>query len=185
MTKIFLVPGGDFDNVQSKIELQTRLGNYIDNYQGFTTLLSERKSFEKLEKDSIKSGVSFKGNPTPLYNCHGMTFASSRTCIINDDEIDKIIREDQFEQIYDISNNLIIGDIAIYKGKSDDTYIHSGIVIDICKDLFNQIFVLSKWARFKVAIHEVNLYPKDTGDYYLTYYRNTNYQTGASDITND
>ena len=100
--------------------------------------------------------------PCGTYNCHGLTFAARRTQITEADEIAKILREDEYEQVQ--GSDLMPGDVAIYFVDGDAE--HSGIVIE--KGLLVPK-ILSKWGVCQEVIHWLAECPYSTQD--VRYYR--------------
>ena len=140
---------------KSSINLETSEGNEINNYQVFSLSAFERNSFKDYSKENYPT-VKFRNSPSPIYNCHGMSFASKRTNIDKAQEIKKILEEDNYKQVDQKST--LPGDIVLYIDPDDGDIVHSGTVtscIDDDKDL-QYILVVSKWGKFKEVVH--NLY---------------------------
>lgn len=136
------------------IVLQTRLGNPIENRQFDTIPLFEQTNFSILE--ARYSNVEFRTEPSPIYNCHGFTFAAKRTGIEETQELLKILQEDNYKEIP--LNQVLPGDIILYFAYDGDIE-HSGIVISKPEEPFNLPKVISKWGSFKEAIHYANMCP--------------------------
>jgi len=103
---------------------------------------------------------------TPRFNCHGMTFASRRTCIFESSELMKILKEDGYELIQ--AAEVSPGDVIVYVSDDGD-FEHSGIVVEVPKALtLNIASVRSKWGKFKEVIHPANRCPYT---YNVRYYR--------------
>lgn len=147
------------------IKLQTRLGNDIDNAQSFVISTFERSQFSLLDSQ-YKDIVTFRGNPTGIYNCHGLVFASRRTGIHNPQELFKILTEDGYEQV--TVDKVIPGDIVLYF-QSDGDIEHSGFVISYPDPLFKMPLILSKWGKYREAVHYANQGPYDKTN--IRYYR--------------
>ena len=153
---------GRYDRPRIMLDLQTAEKNDIENEQ-FGAIskyeLSQISSFEQQYPQA-----KFKGDPTAVYNCHGMTFASKRTGIFADSEIEKILKDDKYIEIKN-EREVMPGDIILYY---DETGIsHSGTVIqthpgDHANDL-PSIMVISKWAKHKEVIHNANYSPYSQG----------------------
>ena len=80
----------------------------------------------------------------PVYNCHGLTFASRRTQV---DEagvttIAKILKDDGFQEVPEPQTR--IGDVVIYYDEGGAAQ-HSGIVIG--RDAMNCPKIWSKWGK--------------------------------------
>lgn len=144
------------------LKLQTSEQNDIENMQFRTLLNSELLASPIIETEY--SLARFKGQLTPIYNCHGLTFASRRTWIYQSQELEKILRDDKYIEIK-VEKDVLPGDVITYADETGIT--HSGIVIqvDLPKtdgDLVS-IMVLSKWGRHKEVIHNANYSPYSTG----------------------
>jgi hypothetical protein len=100
----------------------------------------------------------------PLYNCHGLTFASRRTKIIERKFIEFIIRDDNYRLIE--LKDVLPGDIVMYYSENGDPN-HSGIVVEMTR--FGPL-VCSKWGNSGEFIHLFNECPKIYGRI-VKYYR--------------
>lgn len=78
----------------------------------------------------------------PRYNCHGLTFASRRTAIHEDDDIHSILYEDGYKEV-DITE-VSPGDVAIYY-TNEGTIDHSALVVSKPLPPLNMPVVCSKW----------------------------------------
>ena len=142
--------------MDSSINLDTALGHHIDNAQLFEISSFEKSQFENLIKQ-YGAWVKFRSNPTPQYNCHGLTFASRRTGIYDADELGKILKEDGYIELK--TDKVLPGDIIIYFSEDGD-YEHSGIVITSPdENSLNVPMVVSKWGKFAEVIHPANNCP--------------------------
>ena len=86
-------------------------------------------------------------NPTGIYNCAGMVWASRRTCIFDDegnDVYDSIIKDDGLGKI-EISQ-VVPGDIVVYRETETESIVHVARVCG-CSGVENlrTIQVISKW----------------------------------------
>lgn len=141
------------------LNLHTCERNDIDNEQFRVISSFEANQFGDFETNY--NLAKFKGQPSSTYNCHGLTFASKRTGIYSDDEIEKILKDDSYIEVKN-EKEVLPGDVIIYYENNKIT--HSGIVIDVRLDnLLVSITVLSKWAKFKEVIHNANYSPYSTG----------------------
>jgi len=140
------------------LKLQTCERNDIKNEQ-FRSLTPVEVQAAGVIETQYKLAI-FKGNLTPIYNCHGLTFASKRTWIYLDTEIEKILHDDRYIEIKN-EKDVLPGDIVIYYDEKGVA--HSGIVIQVdlpatLHDLI-KVMVLSKWGKHKEVIHNVNYSP--------------------------
>jgi hypothetical protein len=144
------------------LKLQTSERNDIENEQCGSLSSTQYSQVSLFEKDY--SEALFKGQLTPIYNCHGLTFASKRTGIFPDSEIEKILVDDKYIEIK-AEKDVLPGDIVIYYDENGIS--HSGMVIqvDLPRTDFDliRIMILSKWGRHKEVIHNVNYSPYSLG----------------------
>lgn len=148
-----------------KIVLQTRNGLDIDNDQcRVLSPFEENYGSQVLErKYGGRTGFTFRSEPTGMYNCHGLVFASRRTCICDQNEIHKIIEDDGYVEVP--RAEVKPGDTVLYFSESGGIE-HSAIVISATD--FVPI-VLSKIGKWKEAIHPANAileYPFTNAKYY-------------------
>lgn len=133
------------------IRIQTRCRNDIDNSQVYDFSPSEIKQFPDYQRDY--PGVKFRNRPNPIYNCHGMTFACSRTTV-GPEAVNMIINDDGYTQIKNI-NDVLPGDVIIYYNEKGEIE-HSGIVVSQPSDETTKIpWVVSKWGKYSEAYHLV------------------------------
>lgn len=153
------------DEIPRQIIVQTRKGTCIDNIQYHAIAHYQEREFDELEtKYRHNPGVTFKGSVAAHYNCHGMVFASSRTTITDSGQVSIILADDGYEEI-DISY-VMPGDIVLYM-KDDYSIDHSGIVLTTSDNDLKIPKIISKWGRYKVAIHYVNQGPYDSTPRYF------------------
>jgi hypothetical protein len=90
-----------------------------------------------------------------------LTFGSRRTQITDSTEIRKILKEDDYSKVIDISR-VLPGDIIIYVSADGDIN-HSGIVVEIPSGTIVPVpKILSKWGGAHEVIHGYNYSPYDT-----------------------
>ena len=149
---------------KSNIELQTRLGNDIENSQYYEIAPHERHASNSLKADY--PNANFITSDSPIYNCHGLTFASRRTGIDDTSEILNILEDDKFIEIG--ISECSPGDIVIYFSEFGDAE-HSGFVIE--SPNYNNPFplILSKWGSFSEVLHRLNQCPYHLSN--VQYYR--------------
>lgn len=142
------------DLLSKSLELQTRKGNDIDNIQSFE-LITDQTDIMVHEK--YKGKVTFRSDNSSIFNCHGMVFAARRTNIDDSNEVRKILDEDDYEEVS--LKDVLPGDIVAYialNGNID----HSAIVIELpSEETVNMPLVVSKWGRFREAIHVLHQCP--------------------------
>jgi hypothetical protein len=94
--------------------------------------------------------------PTGIFNCHGLTFASRRTSVSDSNEVRKILEHDGYEVVN--KSDVLPGDVILYAGAKGDIE-HSGIVVERPSGDFNIPKVVSKWGKFRELIHMANQCP--------------------------
>ena len=149
----------------TSITLQTRMGNEIPNIQSHEISALERNQFPYYEKGHPY--VKFRTPPSPIYNCHGLVFASKRTSIFSD-ILQTILKDDCYTEIK--QEEVLPGDIILYYTEDGDIE-HSGIVISEPDANLNIPQVVSKWGRYKEVVHSANDCPYSFAD--VRYYRVT------------
>ncbi len=115
-------------------------------------------------------GIKQLGPPTGRYNCHGLVFASRRTCIppshLPDSvNIDDLLREDLYERV---NSQPQVGDVVVYRANSEID--HTGYVACV-EDLrgLTTVWVWSKWGALEECVHPVNTSPYE--DCTIEYWR--------------
>jgi hypothetical protein len=152
---------------ETSIVVETRRGTRIPNYQSHEFSAFEMNQFHDIERDYPQ--VEFRTPlPNPIYNCHGLTFASRRTGIYDSGALDTILREDGYTEVD--RNSVLPGDIILYFGDGGDIE-HSGVIISEPDQQLHVPKVVSKWGRYKEAVHWANNCPYDFGR--VRYYRVT------------
>jgi hypothetical protein len=144
------------------MRLETSTGRGIDHYQG-----SEISQYNiNWAKDLTKKfpNAKIRTDPSPLYNCHGLTFACRRTSIDKNRYITTILKDDKYDEVADL--NVLPGDIVIYYSEQGDPN-HSGVVVDT--SLVVPI-ICSKWGNAGEFVHSVYDCPTTYGPRHK-YYR--------------
>ena len=148
------------------ITLQTSYKTPINNHQSTVLLKANESLYRQLEE---KFNSKFLCSPNPIYNCHGMTFASRRTGIYKDADILKIL-EDEYVHIKSIFE-VRTGDIIIYFSSNESEILHSGVVTYVVKnDSFPEIKILSKARQCGEIMHKPDEVPDDIKGI-IKYYR--------------
>lgn len=150
----------------TSIVTQTRMGTNIENTQTGGRFLPWEEHQASVEKNA-HPGAVFRGEPTRLYNCHGLVFASRRTGIYQSRELGKILKEDGYEKIGEAE--ALPGDVVIYLAPDTGDFEHSAVVIAEPKeDALGIPRVLSKWGQAHEVVHYANdcPYNYDRVEYY-------------------
>jgi hypothetical protein len=138
------------------MRLETSTCHTIDNIQGKEISELEKQNYLRLERKfpQIRPRTDF----SPFYNCHGLTFASRRTCITKSTMVKIILEHDKYEEIDDIKK-VIAGDIIVYYSDLND-YNHSGVVVENIAPLYVPI-ICSKWGKASEYLHTIGDIPED------------------------
>jgi hypothetical protein len=132
--------------VYKKITLVTRQGNPIDNCQESDFCV--RQTIPDYSKKYKAATV--RNKPDPYYNCHGMTFASSRTKVF-DESIDMILHDDGYKKVE--ADKALPGDVIIYYNEKGEIS-HSGIITTRPSEgKFGYPWVVSKWGVLNEMHH--------------------------------
>jgi len=149
------------------IKTDTRLGSHIENF--FTReplIVGQIALADKFAKDHAFA-IRRPTQPTSMYNCHGMTFASRRTGIHRPAIVRMILKEDEYQRVSDAEKT--VGDIVIYVEGGDIS--HSGVIVEMRKTFTGHMpWVLSKWGDAPEFIHELRDCPYSQADQ-IEYYR--------------
>src|SRR5437773_11543121 len=78
-----------------EIAIHTRRGRHIENDRSFevTTVEQQKDSFWR---EKFKGRATFRTGPSPIYNCHGLTFASRRTRI---PDVTEVLADDGYQEL--------------------------------------------------------------------------------------
>jgi len=147
-----------------EIIVQTREANDIENCQG-----DSLNAFDQAQFIDMRNRFTLaipRSNPTPIYNCHGLVFASRRTGISNTEEIQKIIKDDKYIEVE--LNNVLPGDIVLYYSLDGDIE-HSGLVVSKPDRDLHLPFVCSKWGKYREMVHSATFCPYNVS--LMRYYR--------------
>jgi hypothetical protein len=138
------------------LRLDTKQGNAIVNQQSFEIPNFERAQFRDLQ--TRFNAMQVRTDPTPIFNCHGLTFAARRTCISDSAEIAKILKEDAYMEIP--ADEVLPGDVIIYHSENGD-YEHSGVVVEspAQSESLKIPRVVSKWGKYCEVLHFANHCP--------------------------
>jgi hypothetical protein len=133
------------------VHVETRQHTPIPNGQSFEVT----RWLQSIDADNRAKHrtAGFRTDIIPVYNCHGLTFASRRTGIDLSESVRTIIKEDGYEKV-DLKN-VLPGDVILYLSPDNDGDVeHSGVVVRVEKfgDV-NVPFVCSKWGRGSEVLH--------------------------------
>lgn len=135
------------------IRLETSKKTGIKNYQDFDISAQNKLWCGSLPKKHPLA--QFRTLESPLYNCHGLTFASRRTKIVDDWAIKQILQDDAYQEI--MISGVLAGDVVLYLGNSGDPN-HSGIVVEVPR-LAAYPIICSKWGFAGEVVHSLTDVP--------------------------
>jgi len=145
---------------ESRIVVQTRKGVAIENYQSHEFSQQEKNQFRAVENRFHP--LKWRTEASPIYNCHGLTFASRRTGIFSSGAIREMIEDDGYTLIRDA--DVLPGDIILYIGDNGE-FDHSGIVVHVPSEGLKIPRIVSKWGKFREAEHFANDCPYNYGNH--------------------
>jgi hypothetical protein len=157
--------------------LVTRLGKVIDNIQSWqlTTL-----DWNPISAEAIRSHPNARrlSEACPVYNCHGLTFASRRTAVTQ--ELQPILDDDGYSEIRE--GEAREGDLAVYYEDGEVT--HTGFVIGREKLIgsVTSVRVWSKWNRGPEMSHLLQECPYFRGEDNIKFYRMTEWRESWRNI---
>lgn len=128
------------------IRLETSKRTGIDNVQVFELSRFERNWAADIPK-RFRQIVQCT-DMSPIYNCHGLTFASRRTRVIDVQGIERVLIDDNWVELE--MRDVLPGDIVIYYSEEGEPN-HSGIVVEVF-DL-GVPKIRSKWGSAGEYIH--------------------------------
>ena len=134
------------------IRLETSVRTGIDNNQLYEVPPQERIK-DTLVRKRHRYAIP-RTEMSVLYNCHGLTFASHRTRILEAQDVQRILQDDKWQPVP--PNDLLPGDIVVYYGEDGDAN-HSGIVVQL--DPMNVPIICSKWGFSGEFVHKLNDVP--------------------------
>ena len=153
-------------NRPKSLALETCRANAIDNERLYEISPSETNSFRDFDRD-YGGNVHRRSNPTPHYNCHGLTFASRRTGIFENEVLQQILRDDGYLEV--ARDSVLPGDVILYFDEYGGCE-HSGIVISRPQaDNLYVPWVCSKWGKYAELLHLANDCPYSFAN--VKYYR--------------
>jgi hypothetical protein len=130
----------------ASIRLETSKRTGIENAQFSDLSTFDRKWIADIPKKYPRAKP--RTGPSPVYNCHGLTFASRRTRIFEGRDVQRILSDDAWLQVND--KDVLPGDIVVYVSDDGDLS-HSGIVIKITE--LGAPLICSKWGSAGEYIH--------------------------------
>lgn len=142
---------------RNHLALDTCKMRHIDNYQTHElTRLNWEQAAEQFRRYRNRL-ADFVGPASPIYNCHGLTFAARRTQVDGSSHTIHWILEEDGYALLEHADLPRPGDVVIYYDEMGQVE-HSGIVVWIPKEPgFDKVpRVWSKWGKAQEVVHAVN-----------------------------
>jgi hypothetical protein len=136
-------------------KFETAAGNEIPNFQQHAIMdYGQQAARWTRFKEQYKGAKERSTYVTGIYNCHGFVFAAGRTGITHGRDVRKILNDDGYQRIMNVSETLE-GDVVLYVSEDGDVE-HSGIlVLPLAKSASGFPVVVSKWGDFVEYVHEL------------------------------
>jgi len=138
------------------IRLETSKRSGIDNLQIFDISAFERNWNARIPK--LHPRAEQRTAASPIYNCHGLTFACRRTRVTEAGSIKRILQDDSWTEV--LMADSLPGDIVIYYSDDGDPN-HSGIVLE--KNNLGIPKICSKWGSAGEFNHLLTDHPSIYG----------------------
>jgi hypothetical protein len=106
---------------QGALHLTTRRGGPIDNYFNRDEVIPGHIAHCAAYRTTYNNPELVQHRPTEptyIYNCHGLTFASRRTAINDPVAVRKILAEDEYIRVP--QGDTLPGDVVIYVSQEGD-----------------------------------------------------------------
>lgn len=116
----------------------------------------------------VKAPSALRLRSHPQYNCHGLTFASRRTAVIDDADVLQILSDDGYEQVD--KRVVLPGDIAVYYSSKGGIE-HSAVVVSRAEAPSYIPFVVSKWGVIGPEVYHLATTGPDYAVGNIIYYR--------------
>lgn len=134
------------------IIVQTKIGNDVKNDIA-PDIDDRQRAIYSLVREKHGARWTHRKPACGTYNCFGHLFASRRTAIREDPEIEQILLEDGYRQL-NSNENICPGDIVIYRDRTDRMIVHGGVIMRLdtlapgkidLEQVATVPMVLSKW----------------------------------------
>jgi hypothetical protein len=114
---------------------------------------------DRLKRQAHPAAI-FRTGILPVYNCHGLTFASRRTGIDLPESVWRILDEDGYTEVP--LGDVVPGDVIVYISPEDGDVEHSGVVTEVKQVGAARVpWVCSKWGRGSEVWHQFGDCPYD------------------------
>lgn len=120
---------GLFGEPRRTIEVQTTTGKRLRNYVAPPVGQQDVSAYHLAIRPKHKKWIP-RRDATGTYNCAGMVWASRRTCLTHPEDWELVLCEDGYRKV-DNQNDVITGDIVVYRAKSDGEILHVARICEI------------------------------------------------------
>ena len=131
------------------IALETSKGTSIRNHQDSEISAFQRNWNARLPK--MFPNARPRTQESPMYNCHGLTFACRRTRIEDTPDVHQILSDDDWRPVE--IEHVLPGDVVLYLSEDGDAN-HSGVVVTL-EEPFHLPIICSKWGNAGEYIHRL------------------------------
>lgn len=148
--------------LENEIGLDSRSRRRVQNAQRLEAITELERGvwFEFFERKII--GPAYRAEFDPMFNCHGLTFASRRTHINDPSVVEQVLADDGYRLLEEWSG-VQPGDIIVYRDIANGEITHTGIVIEnVQSTLSSRICspkIWSKWGQGKEVLHRFDQCP--------------------------
>lgn len=94
-----------------------------------------------------------------IYNCYGLVFASRRTAIVGEEDVEAILEDDGYRKLPWDPAAWMVGDIAIYRDPTTAELKHVGMIAEKILEIEStriNIKVLSAWGENGEFLHPID-----------------------------
>jgi hypothetical protein len=144
--------GGQHD--RKAIPLATKKGRWINNTRRLERAPEALREAARQIRDKFPALQLRSLSAT--YNCFGMVFACRRTCVLDHNEVLKILHDDEYVEVKS-REAVEVGDIVLYRQQREGEIKHVGIVVEkrpaVSAGGSPTFMVLSQWGADGEWVH--------------------------------
>jgi hypothetical protein len=145
------------------LALQTRAKRHINNVMRREALRAELEA--RLAAVLAMCPNARLVSACSIYNCYGLVFAARRTAILDETDVETILRDDGYKDRPWDPNAWLPGDVVLYYAEKD-SLAHAGFVATILRDLRtgeSTVYVISAWGESGEYYHPIDHVPANLG----------------------
>jgi hypothetical protein len=152
-----------------RLALEATDATPIENEIGASEISAFELNQHRMLDQQYGHPVQARTDPSLVFNCHGLVFASRRTWIVNPKQVTALLPKDGYSRVQ--QSEVMPGDLILY---FDEYYepTHSGIVL-VAPSAANLYIptIYSKWGKYREMIHPANRCPYAPDLVRARYYR--------------